>query len=416
MSYSIFKIAISIITVLLTYFLYTKIIYPYYLSPLRNLPRHPNAIKHWFKNLQHTLAGRLDINLQLIQAYGPVVHVEDNFVIVQDNDFRKIYLTYKFKKDPIYSLLDVNGPNLFSTMDKGFHVSRRRLISPAFSLKNLQKMEPTIYRVGSDSLIKYIESKLVDNKVEEIDLFQLFHSNTMDVITCLIFGTSLNTTWDREKAQYYNKIIEKTQKQIFFRLILPFYKFVKLSMETLFKPMILDNIRKRRESNEVHYDILQSLIDSKDPENGEGMKDLEIVDECLVLLFGGMDTTANTMTWTLYEILKHPDIYNQVTSEILEKFPNLNEPITVEKAKSELKHLEACILESMRKNPVASGGIVRTVPESGITVSGHYLPPGVSNYKLHKYNLLINLTLDLCWVRYLRSTKRPFNLEITRNI
>ncbi|KXN74695.1 cytochrome P450, partial [Conidiobolus coronatus NRRL 28638] len=125
-------------------------------------------------------------------------------------------------------------------------------------------------------------------------------------------------------------------------------------------------------------DILQSLIDSKDPENGEGLKDLEIVDECLVLLFGGMDTTANTMTWTLYEILKHPEVYKQVTSEILTHYPNLKEPITVEKTKSELKYLEACILESMRKNPVASGAIVRVVPESGITISGHYLPPGTS--------------------------------------
>ncbi|KXN74694.1 hypothetical protein CONCODRAFT_2254 [Conidiobolus coronatus NRRL 28638] len=215
MSYSILKIIVTIIIVLLTYFAYAKIIYPYYLSPLRNLPRNPNAIKHWFKNLHHTITGRLDINLQLIQAYGPVVHIEDNYVLIQDNDFRKIYLTYKFKKDPIYSLLDVNGPNLFSSMDKGFHSSRRRLISPAFSLKNLQKMEPTIYRVGSDSLIKYIESKLINNKAEEIDIFQLFHSNTMDVITELIFGSSLNTTWDRKKAEYYNKIIEKTQKTIF---------------------------------------------------------------------------------------------------------------------------------------------------------------------------------------------------------
>jgi cytochrome P450 len=150
-------------------------------------------------------------------------------------------------------------------------------------------------------------------------------------------------------------------------------------MEILFNPVIMDNIRKRRSSSKIHTDILQSMIDSKDSETDESLTDLEIVDECIILLFAGMDTTANSLTWILYEMIKSPNIYKLVADEIIEKFPNLNEPISLDRAKNELKYLSAAILEGFRMHPVASGALPREVPEGGITIAGHYLPAKVVN-------------------------------------
>jgi cytochrome P450 len=240
-------------------------------------------------------------------------------------------------------------------------------------------MEDRIANVGSSSLVNYLNQNLINEDSKEIDLFKLFHYNTLDVISELIFGKNLNTTTDSQSAKYYFEGIEKTQKLLFIRLLVPFSNFIRLPMEYMFKPIILDNIQKRRSSSKTHHDILQSLIDARDPDSGEGLKDLEIVDECLVLLFAGMDTTANTMTWTLYEILKHPDIYKLVRDEILEKFPDLNKPISYDLARNKLEYFEACVLESMRKNPVGAAPMPRIVPEGGLTVNGYYLPPKVLN-------------------------------------
>jgi cytochrome P450 len=99
----------------------------------------------------------------------------------------------------------------------------------------------------------------------------------------------------------------------------------------------------------------------------------------MALLFAGMGTTANTLTWALYELLRNPDVYELVEKDILEEFPNFNEPISVEKAKSNLKYLEAALLESMRIYPVAPGGLPRVVPKGGVTIAGHYLPANVNN-------------------------------------
>jgi cytochrome P450 len=121
------------------------------------------------------------------------------------------------------------------------------------------------------------------------------------------------------------------------------------------------------------------MIDSKDPETGECFTDLEIADECIVLLFAGMDTTASSLTWIIYEMVKNPSVYKLVADEIIEKFPNLNEPISLERAKSELKYLSAAILEGFRMHPVVSGILPREVPEGGLTIDGYYLPEKVIN-------------------------------------
>jgi cytochrome P450 len=238
-------------------------------------------------------------------------------------------------------------------------------------------MEPTIYRVGSESLIQYLNSYLDTQSSKEFDLFYLFHASTLDVISELVFGETLNTTWDEKKGLYYIEKVEKSVYMLFLRALIPFYKYIKVPMETLFKPVIMDNIRKRRNSSKIHTDILQSMIDSNDPETGECLTDLEIVDECITLLAAGMDTTANTLTWILYEVIKNPRVYKLVSDEIIEKFPNLNEPISLERAKNELKYLSAAILEGFRMHPVASGILAREVPEGGITIDGYYLPAKV---------------------------------------
>jgi cytochrome P450 len=216
----------------------------------------------------------------------------------------------------------------------------------------------------------------------------LFHTCTLDVISELVFGETLNTTWDEKKGLYYIEELAKSQYMLFLRALIPFYRHFKLPMEILFNPVIMDNIRKRRNSSKIHTDILQSMIESKDPETGECLTDLEIVDECNVLLFAGMDTTANSLTWILYEMIKNPSIYKLVADEIIEKFPNLNEPISLDRAKNELKYLSAAILEGFRMHPVVAGQLPREVPEGGITVDGHYLPAKVINiFQVYKYIL-----------------------------
>jgi cytochrome P450 len=366
-----------VVSALFAYFTYSNIIYPYYLGPLRNIPRGKNAFWHYITYMYDYITGNPAKHLKLTQKYGPVVHVRKNLVLVNDESVRQYYKTYKFPKAKLYSLFDINGPNLFSTVNKDFHVGMKKLIAPAFNNKTLAAMESSIYKVGSNSLVKYLDSYLDNEPNREFDFYHLFNSNTFDVITKMVFGTEFNSTWDEKKGYYYRDLLQNSVKWQFYRIFLPFINHIELPIETVFRPIILENIHNRRQLNEAHNDILQSMIDSEDPDTGAKLTDLEIVNECYILLLAGMDTTANTLTWTLYELLKHPESLDLVTTEVLNNFPNLSEPITINDAKKKLKYLEAALLEAMRLHPGAGGSIPREVPEGGVTICGHYIPPKV---------------------------------------
>ncbi|KXN74682.1 cytochrome P450 [Conidiobolus coronatus NRRL 28638] len=378
----------------LSYFSYKYVIYPYYLGPLSYLPRPKNAFSYIYNLYTSKLKGDCEYLLNLNLEHGPVVHLLGSIVLLSDTLMKKCITNSKFKKSSHYESFDFSGKvNLFSVRDRDQHSKIKKLVSPAFSLKTLSSIENIVYNIGSQGLVNYIESKMKSNNQEVFDFYHLFHCSTFDVITQIVFGTNYETLSNEENAQKYVNVVAETQKSMFLRSIVPFIKYFAFPIEKLFKEIIIENIKLRE--NSPNPDILQSLIDSEDPETGEKLTHEEIAQECmiledpetgeklshdeiarecLILLLAGMDTTAITLSWTLYMILKNPEIYKLVEDEVLEKFPNFNEPVSSEKAKNSLKYLEAALLESMRMHPVASGGIPRVVPEGGITANGHFLP------------------------------------------
>jgi cytochrome P450 len=368
------EIFILTIILYLSHLVYKYIIYPYYFGPLKNLPRPAmNPFKYVYYLYTKRFQGDVQHLIDLSSKYGPVVHLVGNVVLLNDISMRKCYMTYKFKKSNYYKSFDLyGGGNLLSSIEKGQHAKIKRLVLPAFSIKTLANIEQSVYDIGSQGLVNYIMSKMKSHNQEVFDLYHLFHCSTFDVVTQIVFGTNFETLSNEENAEKYVNVVGETQKAMFFRSMIPFLDYFPFPVEKLFREHIIENIKLRE--NNPNPDILQSLIDSEDPETGEKLTHEEIARECMILLLAGMDTTAITLTWTLYMLLKNPEIYKLVEDEVLEKFPNFNEPISYEKATTSLKYLEAALLESMRMHPVASGGVPRVVPEGGITANGHFLP------------------------------------------
>jgi cytochrome P450 len=73
---------------------------------------------------------------------------------------------------------------------------------------------------------------------------------------------------------------------------------------------------ERRASGERRDDLLSLMLDAKDPETGEGLSDLDIVDNILTFIGAGHETTALALTWTFFLLSRHPDIEARVLEEI----------------------------------------------------------------------------------------------------
>jgi cytochrome P450 len=72
------------------------------------------------------------------------------------------------------------------------------------------------------------------------------------------------------------------------------------------RDIIREIIRARRESGETFHDLLNMLLEARYEDSGEPMKEDQVIDEILILLIAGHETTANALSWTLYLLASHP--------------------------------------------------------------------------------------------------------------
>ncbi|GMT18695.1 hypothetical protein PFISCL1PPCAC_9992, partial [Pristionchus fissidentatus] len=110
----------------------------------------------------------------------------------------------------------------------------------------------------------------------------------------------------------------------------------------------------------------------------------EIVSLCLVMLLGGFETTANSLSYLTHFLANHPEVQEKIYEEVQAIFPN--ETINYEDL-SELKYTEAAIKESLRHYPLGSVGVTREC-QKRTTIGGMQLEVGdnilTDTWSLHK--------------------------------
>jgi len=94
--------------------------------------------------------------------------------------------------------------------------------------------------------------------------------------------------------------------------------------------LLLSIIESRRKSptKNGQQDLLGLLLQGNhevDGRSGKTLTSREVVDECKTFFFGGHETTALAITWTLLLLAMHPDWQNQLRDEIREVVGNTQE-------------------------------------------------------------------------------------------
>jgi cytochrome P450 len=122
-----------------------------------------------------------------------------------------------------------------------------------------------------------------------------------------------------------------------------------------------------------------------DPKKNMGLSDQEIADEALNLIVAGSDTTAVSLTYLVWALLRPDNIH------IREKLLAEIAPMPLDSMASELnslKYLKSVINETLRIYGAAPGSQPRVVPTQGATLGGYKFPGGTivstQAYSLHR--------------------------------
>ncbi|MDI3284393.1 cytochrome P450 [Polyangium sp. 15x6] len=132
------------------------------------------------------------------------------------------------------------------------------------------------------------------------------------------------------------------------RPLLPWEKWGAAKAEVL-EYLREDVERCRKEGTKGRSDVLALLAEAR-YDDGEPMAMEQVQDELVTLLVGGHETTANTLSWTLYHVLSRPEVLSEIRAEMKRVFGD--EPFDPTRA-GELVYLDACIKEAMRISPIA---------------------------------------------------------------
>jgi cytochrome P450 len=247
---------------------------------------------------------------------------------------------------------------------------QRKLIQPAFSKPRVESYGPAMVE-ASDRMLRGWRAG------ETLDLAPELHKLTMTIAARTLLGIDISGQFGEVVAclqTVLHDFLARFRAAIPAPYWLPTPRNLRLKRAVRRLDAILQElIEERRASNNWGGDFLSILMQARDEDDGTGASDRQLRDEVMTLFVAGHETTANTLSWTLYLLGLHPEIQRQVRDEVRDVLGE-RPPTAADLPKLTL--CERVIRESMRLFPPAY--VIGRRPLEDITIGGHFIAKGTN--------------------------------------
>ncbi|OAL54679.1 cytochrome protein [Pyrenochaeta sp. DS3sAY3a] len=361
------------------------------ISSTRNVPGPLLArFTRWYEYFA-VLGGKSNIEyMQLHDKFGPVVRMGPNRYSFSDpSDVKIIYeLGGKFIKSEFYHPLMAPNPddqNIFTIRDPALHKARRRKIANLYSMSTMVSYEGAVDRMNIICMDKLTDFASTNRKFSLPDFLQWY---AFDVIGEITFNESFRMMENEGDITGMISGIHMANTYMAHTGIIPDAHPWIMRLQSLlgnqgaavFLKFTMDQINKHRASNEKGTDTVSSdsflaKLISLQIENKVGMP--HILDVCGSNIGAGSDTTAISLSSTIYYLYRHADVLAKLRAEIetMARKGLISDPITFQEAQS-MPYLQAVIKESLRVHPAVGTILPRKVPKGGANLAGTYFPEG----------------------------------------
>lgn len=366
-------------------------IYPHYPKPVKN------KVSQWmtfFKKKSSWLNGVYEgsytmfmgeLNLPGLKVYIPNHPQFIHRVLVSEV---KLFPKSDLLHETLSPLL---GNSIFTTNAEVWK-KQRELLTPSFEMVRISNVFPLMNEAAKDMAQRLAK---VETTHDYYDMDEEMTFVTADIIFRTILSEKLT---QKDATKIVNAFVQfqelstkiGMQKMFLLPKIFNFYtgekerlkagKIIRDALSAIIKPRY-DEVQ----NNQVtpHKDILSFLLKVIDEQTGEPFSFTEILDQIAMLFLAGHETTASSMTWTLYLLALYPEHQERAYQEILEVCST--EEFSADNTK-QLHFLTNIYKESLRLYPPVS--FFARESKVDTTMSGKSIKAGasiiVSSWLMHR--------------------------------
>ncbi|KAI0652675.1 PAH-inducible cytochrome P450 monooxygenase PC-PAH 1 [Trametes meyenii] len=225
------------------------------------------------------------------------------------------------------------------------HARIRKIMNPAFTASQLKSFLP-LFRHSAQKLGQKWKEQLhiSPDNAQRVDVLSWLARCTLDVIgevgfdvQCGALDDSLNPVMHAYKNMFADAIPFPSKANVLFRHfwryipmpILNYVKYIPSKEHIRFRKTlgVINDfaqglIREKTEAvlsgkNENKKDIMSILVKANASENPKSrLTDEEMISQMATFLLAGHETTANSTSWMLYELARHPGYQSKMREEV----------------------------------------------------------------------------------------------------
>lgn len=271
------------------------------------------------------------------------------------------------------------------TSDGEFWLRQRRIAQPAFHKRRIAGFAESMARAAEDTVRRW--ERHADSG-EPLDV-----AAEMNRLTLRIAGETLLSSDPSDRANAVSAalttVLHEANHRINTLWSLPehwptprnrMYRAAARELDGI----VLDIIERRRRGTEHRDDLLQMLLEARDPDTGAAMDDQQLRDEVMTMFLAGHETTANALAWTFYLLSRFPAVARALTEEARDVLGD--RPASAEDL-PKLDLARRVLNESMRLYPPV--WIIGRSPSEDVEIGGFDVPAKslvfVSQWVTHRH-------------------------------
>ena len=345
----------------------------------------------WWKVLQNSRAlahNPIPFHRQWFQTYGNTLGIKfingARVMLTRDPEvimhvLRKNHRNYHKSDVTTYGLGEYIGYGLL-TLNGEEWKKDRRLLQPGFYKKRIEDLYNT-------TIPQTVQKKLDEIPLDTtIDIKPYMNELAFEVVTNALFDIQIEAKVLSEIRTIIDEIqlfFVKEVRQPQWNLVrkLSGQKKQALALVARIRELMNGFIEARIASDSPHNDLLDLMLQSR-YEDGSPMERHRIIDELIILIVAGHETTANALSFMIHYLAKNPEIVDQLHQEIQ---PLEASALSPYEQLSQTKYGQAVVQETLRKCPPA--WIVDRKALTDDSIGDLHIPKnaliGLSIYELH---------------------------------